>query len=231
MRFKRCMFLTLMLFLTIFSISFVCASENLTYEQSDGELSSLSDLNPLDASNVNVDLSDVANDDLLAHASENESDDCLIYNENQLLRSSNDIETENSVEMLGAANTLDILAASNDENGLTILGAGNDLTILGASNDVEILGDFNPDSIPNRHRTVSGTSAQAVINAIRDLSNEGGGHLYLNGGSYSGSGTLNDNGLSISNVWVHGGYQNNPNQNVLRVQLSHLRRDTSHHKK
>ena len=140
MRFKRCMFLTLMLFLTIFSISFVCASENLTYEQSDGELSSLSGLNPIDASNMNVDLSDVANDDLLAHASENENDD-LVNNESHLLRSSNDIETENSVEMLGAANTLDILGASNDENGLTILGAGNDLTILAASNDEPVLGD------------------------------------------------------------------------------------------
>lgn len=210
MRFKRYMFLTLMLFLTIFSISFVCANENLTYENA-GELSSLSDLNPIDAVNENVDFIDEANDDLLAQTSGNENND-LVNNESHLLRSSNDVEKENSVEKLGAANTLDILGASNDENGLEILGAGNDLTILGASNDVEILGDFNPDSIPNRHRTVSGTSAQAVINAIRDLSNDGGGHLYLNGGSYSGSGTLNDNGLSISNVWVHGGYQNNPNQ-------------------
>mgnify|MGYP003308278923 CR=1 FL=1 len=124
MRFKRCMFLTLMLFLTIFSISFVCASENLTYEQSDGELSSLSGLNPIDASNVNVDLSDVANDDLLAHASENESDDCLIYNENQLLRNDNNLETEtDDFKIRGTANTLEVLGASNleiENDGLVI---------------------------------------------------------------------------------------------------------------
>ena len=102
-----------MLFLTIFSISFVCANENLTYEQNAGELSSLSDLNPIDAVNKNVDFNDEANDNLLAQASENENDD-LVNNESHLLRSSNDIETENSVEMLGAANTLDILGASND---------------------------------------------------------------------------------------------------------------------
>ena len=200
-----------MLFLTIFSISFVCANENLTYENA-GELSSLSDLNPIDAVNENVDFNDEANDDSLAQTSENENDEYLVNNESYLLRSSNDVENENSVEKLGAANTLDILGASNVENEIEILGAGNDLTILGASNDVEILGDFNPNSIPNRHWIVSGTSAQDVINTIRDLSIAGGGHLYLNGGYYSGSGVLNDNGLSISNVWVHGGYQNNPNQ-------------------
>ena len=119
MRFKRYMFLTLMLFLTIFSISFVCANENLTYENA-GELSSLSDLNPIDAVNENVDFIDEANDDLLAQTSGNENND-LVNNESHLLRSSNDVENENSVGKLGAANTLDILGASNDENGLEIL--------------------------------------------------------------------------------------------------------------
>ena len=203
MRFKRYMFLTLMLFLTIFSISFVCANENLTYEQNAGELSSLSDLNPIDAVNKNVDFNDEANDNLLAQASENENDD-LVNNESHLLRSSNDIETENSVEMLGAANTLDILGASNEENGLTILGAGNDLTILAASNDEPVLGDAIH---------VAGNTVQDVMNAI--TSARSGDVIYLDGRTYSGSATLTAPAgqiRTISNIRIVGGTEQNPNQ-------------------
>ena len=196
-----------MLFLTIFSISFVCANENLTYEQNAGELSSLSDLNPIDAVNKNVDFNDEANDNLLAQASENENDDLVNNNESHLLRSSNDIETENSVEMLGAANTLDILGASNEENGLTILGAGNDLTILAASDDEPVLGV--------RDISLNGGTTQQVMQAILDCSADGGGTVYLNGGTYTGGATLTapqGTNSYISNVRVFGGGPNNPNQ-------------------
>ena len=223
MRFKRYMFLTLMLFLTIFSISFVCANENLTYEQNAGELSSLSDLNPIDAVNENVDFIDEANDDSLAQTSGNENND-LVNNESHLLRSSNDVENEKSVEKLGAANTLDILGASNDENGLEILGAGNDLTILGASNDengLEILGAGNDLTIlgasndePVLGDTINfyGGSIEQIFDAI--VNADPGDIIYLNGQTYRGGywRAPVQNHKVISNVKVLGGSADNPNQ-------------------
>jgi hypothetical protein len=224
------MFLTLMLFLTIFSISFVCANENLTYEQNAGELSSLSDLNPIDAVNKNVDFNDEANDNLLAQASENENDD-LVNNESHLLRSSNDIETENSVEMLGAANTLDILGASNDDNGLQILGADDGLDILAASdieienddglvldavNGLEVLGASNDEPVLGAviefhegQNTISDIM-DAIINA--DPNEET--IIYLNAGSYSNAGWRPpvQGKRTIANVRVIGGSPSNPNQ-------------------
>ena len=193
MRFKRCMFLTLMLFLTIFSISFVCASENLTYDQSAGELSSLSDSNPTDASNLNVDFIDESNDDSLDETSENESDDCLVYNENQLLRSSNDVEilSDKKALKLRAGNTLDILGASIDE---PVLGQNQYL-------------DYTQEA-----------TARRVMQAIVDCSNSGGGTVYLYGRTYSGTATLtagqdgNPNILNIHNVKVVGGSPDDPNQ-------------------
>ena len=76
MRFKRCIFLTLMLFLTIFSISFVAASENVTYDQNTGELNtlSMSDVSPIEGTSntLAVDSVDEASDNSLGTTSENE---------------------------------------------------------------------------------------------------------------------------------------------------------------
>ena len=85
MRFKRHMFLTLILLLTIFSLSFAAASEIGTYEQNAGELESLSmsDLNPIDANlnNVNVNSVDESNDNSADKTGglvdEIKTDDCL----------------------------------------------------------------------------------------------------------------------------------------------------------
>ena len=169
MRFKRYMFLTLILFLTIFSISFVGATENVTYNQNTGEQStlSMSDVDPIDGNlNTNVDSVDEADDDSLGKASEDtideiEIDGCLTDdNGTQLLRSSNDLEIKN-VEIIGAEDGVEILGASNDE---------------------PVLGD-------NQYLYNDGT-AQDVMDAIVRCSESNGGTVYLNGHTFSGGVTL-----------------------------------------
>ena len=148
MRFKRCIFLTLMLFLTIFSISFVAASENVTYDQNTGELNtlSMSDVDPIDGTSntLTVDSIDEAGNNSLGTASEDEIDDS--NNENKLLRSSNNVEID------------------DDEN-LEILSAADGLEILGASDDEPVLGT---------DQTPQGNSIQDVMNAIIECSRTGG---------------------------------------------------------
>ena len=79
---------------------------------------------------------------------------------------------------------------------------------LRASSDEEILG---------ADHDLYGGSAQQVMNMIQQISGEGGGTLYLHGGTYTGTGTLGDNlaqnqMLNIANVRVVGGSPDNPNQ-------------------
>ena len=170
MRFKREMFLTLILLLTIFSLSFASASEIGTYEQNTGELNSISisDIDPIDANLNNVNDID-----------EIETDDCLTNNGTQLLRSSND-EKDEDLEMLRA---------------------GNDVDILGASNDEPMLGDREPQ----------GNTIQAVFEAIRLCSEDGGGTVYLNNQTYTVVWYPQPQVSSIRNVRVVGGTRNNPN--------------------
>uniref|UniRef100_UPI00386342BD Cna B-type domain-containing protein n=1 Tax=Methanobrevibacter sp. TaxID=66852 RepID=UPI00386342BD len=219
MRFKRCIFLTLMLFLTIFSISFVAASENVTYDQNTGELNtlSMSDVTPIEgASNtLTVDSVDETGDYSLDTASEDEIE-IDSNNENKLLRASNDVEIDDdeNLEILSAENDLEA-----DNESLIVLGASGDLKInsdlvLGASNDEPVLGN---------DVTVTGNSIQDVMNAIIECSRTGGGTVYLNGREYSGNaasitagvstfstGQTIPNDYTIRNVRVVGG--NQPNQ-------------------
>ena len=140
MRFKRCMFLTLILFLTIFSISFVVASENVTYDQNTGELNtlSMSDASPIrETSNtLAVDSIDEASYNSLGTDSEEDEIEIDYNNETNLLRSSNDVEIYNDDNIIGAENGKNILGAVNDleidNNSLIVLGAEKDLEILGA---------------------------------------------------------------------------------------------------
>jgi hypothetical protein len=79
---------------------------------------------------------------------------------------------------------------------------------LRANSDEEILGDD--------HDLYGGT-AQQVMDMIQQISREGGGTLYLHGGTYTGSGIIGDNlnrnqMINISNVRVVGGSPGNPNQ-------------------
>uniref|UniRef100_UPI00388F801F Cna B-type domain-containing protein n=1 Tax=Methanobrevibacter sp. TaxID=66852 RepID=UPI00388F801F len=204
MRFKRCMFLTLILFLTMFSVSFVGASENVAYDQNTGELNTLgmSDASPIEGTSNTLAVDSVAvdsaDDDSLGTASEeneieiNDSKD----NETKLLQSSNDVEID------------------DDEN-LEILSAEKDFEILGA-NDEPVLG---------ADQTPRGNSMQDVMDAIIRCSESNGGTVYLNGGTYYGGATLTagqstfpdqqwitipDN-YRIENVRIVGGSRDRPN--------------------
>ena len=101
MRFKRCMFLTLILFLTIFSISFVVASENVTYDQNTGELNtlSMSDANPFEGTSntLAVDSIDEAGNNSLRTDSEIDEIEIDGYKKKtKLLLSSNNTEINNN---------------------------------------------------------------------------------------------------------------------------------------
>ncbi|MBR3155326.1 MAG: DUF11 domain-containing protein, partial [Methanobrevibacter sp.] len=239
MRFKRCMFLTLILFLTIFSISFVVASENVTYDQNTGELNtlSMSDASPIrETSNtLAVDSIDEADYNSLGTDSEIDDEIEIDYNnETNLLRSSNDVEINNDDNIIGAENGKNILGASNDleidNNSLIVLGAGNDLEILGASNDVEIYNDDNIIGAENDLEILGvsndepvlganidvwnqyGHSTQDVMNAIQNA--RPGDVLYLGGHTYSGSGTITagrNQNPTIQNIRIVGGsYDGDP---------------------
>ncbi|MBQ6512810.1 MAG: hypothetical protein IJI93_09115, partial [Methanobrevibacter sp.] len=184
MRFKRHMFLTLILLLTIFSLSFASASEIGTYEQNTGELNSISisDIDPIDANLNNVNDID-----------EIETDDCLTNNGTQLLRSSND-EKDEDLEMLRAGNDLEILGASNDVDILTAYDGPtpeNPIAQIHFSTDYWYGGTFYGD------RTVSNIFAQIQYR----LPN--GGVIYLDGATYTGS--QRQTGGRLENIWIIGG--------------------------
>ena len=182
MRDKRCLFFILILFLIIFSTSFVSASENLTHGDTNGKIMLSVDSVAIDndkLSNVNLESVDESADSTLGlvddakNTNEIENESCLTY-EAQLLRASND----------------------------PILGAGYDKHLDGGSMD-------------------------NVRDAILEISANGGGTLYLNGGTYTGmskilTGTYNEaagdvfwmgdtvnrpNQVYINNVRIYGGYQ------------------------
>ena len=232
MRFKRCMFLTLILFLTIFSISFVVASENVTYDQNTGELNtlSMSDASPIrETSNtLAVDSIDEADYNSLGTDSEIDDEIEIDYNnETNLLRSSNDVEINNDDNIIGAENGKNILGAVNDleidnnslivldtGNDLEILGASNDDNIIGAENDLEILGASNDEPVLGAAIDVYnqyGHDMDAVMRAI--LAAQPGDVLYLGGHTYSGRASSPEvyGHRSISNVRIVGGsYDGDP---------------------
>ena len=200
MRFKRYLFLTLILFLTIFSISFVSASENATYNQNTGELTtlSMSDIDSIDENlkTVNLDSVEETDDSSLGKVNEDEideieSDDCLDNNETQQLRS---IDESTSVEVLSAGNDLEV-----DNESLIILGATIDEPVLGN----------------NQYLNDGDATTERVMNAILECSRTGGGTVYLYGRTYSGTATADapaNTIVNITNVKVVGGSPNDPNQ-------------------
>ncbi|AMD18402.1 hypothetical protein TL18_00005 [Methanobrevibacter sp. YE315] len=197
------MFLTLILFLTIFSISLVGASENVTYDQNTGELNtlSMSDIDPIEGTlnNVNVDSVDEANNNSLGNASENERneiDGCLTNNnETQLSNNSNNLKIDGKI-ITSAVNGKAILGASNDE-----LTNNDDLDLLGATNDEPVLG------------TVYNFNTGDTINQIFDqiIRCQPGDIIYLNGGVYRQGGYHTVTGRhTIENVRIIGGSQAEP---------------------
>ena len=226
MRFKRHMFLTLILLLTIFSLSFAAASEIGTYEQNAGELESLSmsDLNPIDANlnNVNVNSVDESNDNSADKTGglvdEIKTDDCLTNNGTKLLRSSNDSEIyrdNNVLKVSSAGNTLDILGASNleiENDGLVLFGAENGLEVLGASNDDSVLAAVNDEPVLGAtYNFHTGDTINDIFNAI--INAQPGDVIYLNGGTYrTGSYHTVSGRHTIQNVRIVGGSQSDPSQ-------------------
>ena len=80
---------------------------------------------------------------------------------------------------------------------------------LRASSDEEILGAMDHE--------LHGGTASDVMNWIQQISDNGGGTLYLNGGTYTGQATMGGNlgrnqMINITNVRVVGGSPDNPNQ-------------------
>ena len=170
MRDKRCLFFILILFLIIFSTSFVSASEDLAHGDTNGKIMLSNDSVAIDndkLSNVNLDSIDEAADSTLGLV-----DDA---------KNTNEIENESRLTF-------------NDKT--PILGVSNDEPVLGAAVNLR------------------GGTAQDVMDEI--WRNRGTGNIiYLNGGTYTGSGTLTANRNShpvISDVTVIGGSEDNPEQ-------------------
>lgn len=107
-----------------------------------------------------------------------------------------DNDEHNSVEkssgsVLGLAK--DVQSDENEsEKNLT----KNDAQLLGVSNDEDILSAYNRD-------LYSGTVSQ-IVEAIKDISINGGGTLFLHGGTYTGS-YSNNQVTNIKGVTVCGG--------------------------
>lgn len=193
MHFKRCLFLTLILFLTIISISFVGASDNLAYNHNAGGLDALS-VSDVDSNDGNLNAFDLnsvdqTEDSSLVMVSEDDadeigSDDCLAYNETQLLRANNDVEKEN-VDKLGTGKELDVVGASDNEEK------------LGAHWE-EI---SHKDSDGFLHFDEDGT-VQDVMDAMADIGYNG--VICLEGHTFTGDGELGV-GVTLNRIWVLGG--------------------------
>ena len=86
----------------------------------------------------------------------------------------------------------------------------------------ECLEDNNNGKVPTLQANklgldinMTGGSAQDVMNNIVRISRSGGGTLYLNGGTYGGSGNITagpNEIINITNVRIVGGNESNPNQ-------------------
>ena len=186
MRNKRHLFFILILFLIISSVSFVCASENVTHNGNTKEIATLSfsdDSADEDVTDVHLDSVNKSSNSALGLAgdAQNTNDtgnDSCLTDKSQLLRASND--------------------GRIDENGiLTVKNA----QLLGVPNNEPVLG--NP-IYP------SGTTMKDVMRAI--LSAQPGDTVYLGGLTYTGSDTTQTNGqVYVKNVKIVGGTPDNPN--------------------
>ncbi|WP_407422671.1 right-handed parallel beta-helix repeat-containing protein, partial [Methanobrevibacter sp.] len=180
----------------IFSVSFVNASDTST--------------NDVDT-NESMILSTVPEENILAENTE------IISNEDsssigQTDESQNTGETEKSDQA-------QILSANNDEylaDELEILAAVDDgclddeTQILAAVDDGYFANENQILSGPNDEYLGPGKTVGDIITAMQTVSNRGGGTVYLQGNSFSGSYAGGRN-LRISNVNVVGGSESNPN--------------------
>uniref|UniRef100_UPI003869D974 DUF11 domain-containing protein n=1 Tax=Methanobrevibacter sp. TaxID=66852 RepID=UPI003869D974 len=200
MRNKRHLFFILILFLIISSVSFVCASENVTHNGNTKEIATLSfsdDSADEDVTDVHLDSVNKSSNSALGLAgdAQNTNDtgnDSCLTDKSQLLRASND----------GRIDEKGILTVKNAQ----LLGVPNNQPVLGAA--------------PYEDSTTfaNGGTAQQVINRIKELSDvygdSGGAILYLNGKTYTGTGTIQcyypGQYIYIKNVHVIGGTKAKP---------------------
>ena len=191
MSLKRNLFFTLILFLIIFSISFVSASDDLTYDTNTGELTALS---VCDANSIEQDLNEVKLDSVETNP--------------------NNVEIKSIDENLGDNELNSIEETSNHSMDLKNDEQDNEeiesdsLTLtnkaqLQASNDEPILG-----AVINLY----GGTVQNIMDNITHANP--GDIIYLNGGTYTGNGYL-DAGeneiITIKDIKVFGGSATDPN--------------------
>ena len=206
MRIKRTLLFSLILFLMIFSISFVSANENAVGDVDANELSTLS---------VSTDIqTDESINEVVLDSDDNQGLEDVSSNSNEESSTSNlDLKdgTSNNDEIE------DDVSLSNESDEDSSIESDECLTNNGKVPTLRA----NPLGADH---TLNGGSAQAVMDMIQQISREGGGTLYLNGGTYQGSAHARiwtGNGyrdvgrnevINISNVRVVGGNQTHPDQ-------------------
>ena len=199
MRIERKLFFTLILFLIIFSISFVSASENLTCDSNTGELTTLS---VCDDTSIEYDLTKIKSDSI-----ESNSNDGIMNSVDENLNESK----LNSIE--GSSNPQ--LDQGNDEQDIDEIESNDCLTLndkaqlLRASSDEEILGEGPYTKNGNVITFYDDGTVSNIIDAINELNdlidfgsleNE---VACFDGHTFTGSGNLNDK--ILKNIWVLGG--------------------------
>ena len=206
MRIKRTLLFSLILFLMIFSISFVSANENAVGDVDANELSTLSVSTDIQTDeSINEVVLDSDDNQGLEDVSSNSNEESSTSNLDLKDGTSNNDEIEDDVSL---SNESDEDSSIESDECLTNNGKVPTLRAnpLGADHDL------------------TGGQAQEVMDMIQQISREGGGTLYLNGGTYQGSAHARiwtGNGyrdvgrneiINISNVRVVGGSRTNPNQ-------------------
>ncbi|MBR5502943.1 MAG: hypothetical protein IKV87_00610, partial [Methanobrevibacter sp.] len=203
MKYKRKLFSILILFLMIFSISFVSANENVTNDISTNELSTLSvsNDNTIDENLNSANLNSVDTQNT------NEVNSNSIENSNATEFKSDSVEESSSSNLDLEDGTLNTDEIESDDC-LTKDGKVTNLRANKLSYDMSLT---NGD-------------AQAVMDAIQEISRNNGGTLYLNGQTYGGSAHARvwtgtgyrdiqaGENIYISNVRIVGGSEGNPNQ-------------------
>jgi hypothetical protein len=207
MRLKRNLFFTLILFLIIFSISFVSASENATCDSNTGKLTTLS---VCDSNSIEQDLNEVKLDSIESNSNDkNEIVNSVETNSNENNEEINSIDDDLDESKLNSVeeSTNPQMDQGNIEQDVDEIESNDCLTL---NDKAQLLRASDDEPILRADRNLTGGTAQDVLEAIRDVSREGGGTVYLNGGTYTGTAEWpgwwdQDWPRSLSNVRVVGG--------------------------
>ena len=168
MRIKRYFGFSLILFIMIFSMSFVYANDNVTNDINSNDLSAVS-------AQADVNLNENLNDESLNSVDTQVSDE-IKSDSAKVSSTSKDLADENII-----ADEIESDEIESDEK----LTNNGKVPTLRASSDEEILGAMD--------HVLEGGSASDVMYWIQQISNNGGGTLYLSGGTYTGQATMGGN--------------------------------------